>query len=114
MVASSVGSWAVLALLAPESAVEVFWGMLGPLAIACGFWMLADRAYRRDPASLTQVMIASFGGKIVFFGAYVAAMLRGLSLRPVPFVASFTGYFIALHVTEALCLRRLFAGAARQ
>ena len=28
---------------------------------------------------------------------------------PVPFVVSFTSYFIALHLAEALCLRRLFA-----
>jgi hypothetical protein len=31
-------------------------------------------------------------------------------LRPLPFVASFTGYFVALYLTEALLMRRLFAG----
>jgi hypothetical protein len=31
----------------------------------------------------------------------------------VPFMAGFVGYFIALHLTEALYLRRLFAGGAR-
>jgi hypothetical protein len=31
-----------------------------------------------------------------------------VGLRPVPFVVSFTGYFIALHVTEAVFMRRLF------
>jgi hypothetical protein len=46
--------------------------------------------------------------KAVFFGAYVAGMLRVIGLRPVPFVVSFTSYFIALHVTEAMFLRRLF------
>jgi hypothetical protein len=34
--------------------------------------------------------------------------LAVLALRPVPFVASFTSYFIALYMTEALCLRRLY------
>jgi hypothetical protein len=28
-----------------------------------------------------------------------------------PFVISFTTYFIALHLFEAVCLQRLFAGA---
>ena len=37
-------------------------------------------------------------------------MLTVLSLRPLPFVISFTAYFIALHLFEALCLQRLFAG----
>ena len=43
-----------------------------------------------ESPALTAVMIAAFAGKMVFFGAYVAVVLRGLSLRPVPFVASFT------------------------
>ena len=57
-------------------------------------------------------MIAAFAVKMVFFGAYVAVMLRRLSLRPVPFVVSFTAYFIALYLIEALSLQRLFAGSA--
>jgi len=42
---------------------------------------------------------------------YVAGMLRVLGVRPVPFVLSFTIYFIALHMTEALFMRRLFLRA---
>jgi hypothetical protein len=56
-------------------------------------------------------MVQGLAVKAVFFGAYVVAMLRVLRVRPVPFVVSFTGYFIALHVTEALFLRRLFNSA---
>ena len=37
-------------------------------------------------------------------------MLEVVGVRPVPFVVSFTGYFIALYLTEALLMRRLFAG----
>ena len=37
-------------------------------------------------------------------------MLGVLSLRPLPFVLSFTTYFITLHLFEALCLQRLFRG----
>ena len=58
-------------------------------------------------------MVQAFAGKLVFFGAYVAVMLKVLSLPPVPFVVGFTTYFIALHLTEALLLRRLFAGGTR-
>ena len=50
---------------------------------------------------------------MVFFGVYVTVMLKVLALRPLPFVVSFTAYFIALHVIEALCLRRLFASRCR-
>jgi hypothetical protein len=54
------------------------------------------------------VMVTGMAVKAVFFGAYVVVMLRVLALRPGPFVASFTSYFIALHMMEALFMRRLF------
>jgi hypothetical protein len=58
---------------------------------------------------LTDVMVAGLAVKAVFFGVYVVVMLRGLDLRPAPFVGSFTGFFIALYGLEALFLKRLFA-----
>jgi hypothetical protein len=50
---------------------------------------------------------------LVFFGGYVAVMLKMLGLHPIPFMVSFTGYFIALYFTEALFLRRLFSRGTR-
>ena len=114
MVGLSGVSWLVAAaLLDAQARIEVFYGMLGPLAMVIGSWVLMERAYRRNPERLTAVMAAAFAGKLVFFGAYVAVMLRLLSLRPRTFVASFTSYFIALYLIEALYLRRLFAGGPR-
>jgi hypothetical protein len=111
MAGASVGSWlAATAVLGMRTGVEVLLGMIGPLAVASGTWVMAERIYRRRPERLTAFMIAAFAGKMVFFGAYVAFMVSVLSRRPVPFVASFTSYFIALYLIEALCLRRLFAG----
>jgi hypothetical protein len=40
-------------------------------------------------------------------------MLRGLDLRPVPFIVSFAAYFIALHTIEATFLRRLLMNDLR-
>ena len=40
-------------------------------------------------------------------------MLQGAGLRPVPFVVSFAGFFIALHAMEAVFLRRVFAEMGR-
>jgi hypothetical protein len=113
MTGVSLASWLALAgvgLLDARSLREVLYGMLGPLAVAIGAWVLMERAYRRGPRQLTRVMVVAFAFKLIFFGAYVAVMLRVLSLRPVPFVASFTGYFVVLYVMEALYLKRLFAG----
>ncbi|HEY6842884.1 MAG TPA: hypothetical protein VI391_01860 [Thermoanaerobaculia bacterium] len=108
MIAASLASWAVVAALVdPRSRIATLAGMTGPLAVAGVSWVMAERVWRRSPEDLTRLMISAFGGKMVFFGAYVIVMLAGLSLEPVPFVASFTAYFIALHVIEALSLKRL-------
>lgn len=109
MVAGSVVSGvAVSAYVGRDLTREVLLGMFAPLVVAVISWVLVERAFRRSRQQVTNVMVVAFGVKMVFFGAYVAVMLRGLALRPVPFVVSFTAYFIGLHVAEAWCLGRLF------
>lgn len=113
MVGVSVGSWllvtAAMRTVNPEAAL----GMLGPLTSACATWVVTARVHRAAPERVTRVMVAGLAVKMVFFGVFVAAMLRGLGLRPPVFVLSFTGYFIALHAMEAFFLRRLFADSSR-
>jgi hypothetical protein len=87
---------------------EVLLGMLAPLVATTGTWVLVERTYRWRPERLTPLMVIAFGAKMVFFGVYVTLMLTVLTLRPVPFVISFTAYFIALYAVEAFYLRRLF------
>ncbi len=104
--ASSV---AVTALPGVESDREVLLGMLAPLAGATATAVLVVRTWAARPDALTPLMIAAFGAKLVFFGAYVAVVLKVLAVRPLPFVISFTTYFIGLHLVEALWLQRFFA-----
>ncbi len=104
-------SLVVVTLPGINSDREVFLGMLAPLTATIGTWVLVDRTYRSRPERLTPLMVMAFGGKMVFFGVYVTLMLTVLTLRPAPFVISFTAHFIALHAIEALCLRRLFESA---
>lgn len=89
--------------------VAVLLGVVGPLLAAIASWVAAERTWRREPARLTAVMMTAFAGKMIFFAAYVAFMLSVLSLPPLPFVASFISAFIALHLVEALALKRLFS-----
>ena len=91
---SLVACAAALPFVDRASGVALVFGMLGPLA-------------------LTGLMVTAFAFKLVFFGGYVAVMLRVLQLRPVPFAVSFSSYFIALHFVEAFCLQRLFASGPR-
>jgi hypothetical protein len=109
LAAAGAGSWlATTAATGGKTGGEMLWGMLGPLAATVVSWVVAERTYRADPGRLTAVMIAAFAAKMVFFGAYVAIMLKVLAFRPIPFVASFMGHLIGLYGMEALYLRRLF------
>jgi len=109
MVVGCLGTGLVaLVVTGPGLTREVLFGMLAPLLAAVVSWETVARTFRRNRKQVTNVMVVAFGAKMVFFGAYVAVMLRGLALRPVPFVVSFTAYFIALHFAEAVWLRRLF------
>ncbi len=111
MVGLSLISWLGIAgLFGRQTGLAALAGLLAPLVVASGTWLLMERAYRRNPAGLTRVILKAFVGKMIFFGAYVAVVLSALSIRPIPFIVSFTAYFICLHVTEAICLRRLLAG----
>jgi len=107
--ASLASALLAIAIAGRRSAADVLLGMLAPLAAVSVSWVLTERTFRRDPLRLSGLMIQAFGAKMLFFGAYVAVMLTVVAVRPVPFVASFTGYFIALYLTEALLMRRLFA-----
>lgn len=111
MAGGSVAGWLVASAIAgSEARTGLLLGMLGPLVVACVTWVMAEQVYARDPKALTGLMIAAFACKLVFFGGYVAVALRVLHVSPVPFAVSFSSYFIALHLVEALFLQRLFAG----
>jgi len=108
MTVGCAASWGVAAVLMPGATVEVLLGMAAPLAVAVVTMAAIHRTFVRDPQRLTSLMVTTFGLKMVLFGAYVALVVGVLPLDPLPFVASFAAYFIALHLTEALWLRTLF------
>ena len=107
--ASFASALLAVAIAGWPSAVEVLLGMLAPLVAVSVSWVLTERTYKRDPQRLNGLMLNAFGAKMLFFGGYVWMMFEGVGVRPVPFVVSFTGYFIALYLIEALLMRRLFA-----
>ena len=99
------------AILGARFGREVWLGMFAPLAAVSVTWAMTERVFRGHPERLTSLMISAFAGKLVFFGAYVALAVGVIGVEAVTFAASFTGYFIALHLIEALWLKRLFVSS---
>ena len=110
MLSGSVLSATALAVLLPaDLRLEIWLGMLGPLASALVSWIAMERQYLRRPAGMTSMMVKGFVAKMVFFAGYVTALLSIGRVQPIPFVISFTAYFISLHAIEAIGLHRLQA-----
>jgi hypothetical protein len=108
MAGAAIGSWLAVSVIGGDQVnPESLFGMAGPLAATSASWLAIARTNRVAPERAIAVMIVWFAVKLAFFGAYVAVMLRLLSLRPVPFVTAFVSYFIALYAMQALFLRRL-------
>jgi hypothetical protein len=107
MIGGCLAGWAVAAGIWGEAArVDVGLGLAGPLVAALGTWAMIARTVRADPSRLTRRLLGAFAAKIVFFGVFVAVAIRGLGVRSVAFVASFTVSFVVLHTVEAILLRR--------
>lgn len=112
MTAACVVSAAAIAVLVPSwPARDIAVGMAGPLLAACITWWLVERTWRANPAGVSGVMMGGFAIKLVLFGVYVVFALRGLQVAVVPFVATFTLYFVGLYAAEAVLLHKLFSRA---
>ena len=110
MVAASVVCWlAVLGVTGRQTIGAALLGAVGPLAAAVATWVIVHRAHLRDPERTSAVMIKLFAGKLLFFGAYVTAVVMSRPDGTMVFVASFVSQYILLHVMEAIFLRRLFS-----
>jgi hypothetical protein len=108
MAGAAIGSWLVVSAAGGDRVnPESFFGMAGPLVAVCASWIAIRRTHDTAPERVMAVMIVWFALKFMFFGAYVAVMIRLLSLRTVPFITVFVSYFIGLYVMQALFLRRL-------
>ena len=110
---SLVTCLAAISMAGRDLKPEIVLGMAAPLVSTVASWLAIVRTHATAPARLTNTLMVSFAIKMVLFGVYVAVALAVLELRPMPFIASFTSYYVALHFGEALLLKRLLAAGGR-
>lgn len=114
MVAAGLAGWAALGAVGGSAvAPEAGFGMAAPLVAVVCSWLVTARIHAADPARVTGAMVVGLAAKAILFAVYVVVMVRVIGVRPVPFVLSFAGFFIALYAMEAYFLRQLFAGPGR-
>jgi hypothetical protein len=108
MTAICAASAAIVAVIVgPAARPAIMAGMLGPLVAVAASWLAVERAFQRNPAQVTGLIMSAFLVKAVGFAAYFVVVLRVLDLPARPFAISFLCYFVGLYAAEAWLLRRL-------
>jgi hypothetical protein len=101
-------------VVAPDATGAAFLGMAAPLVVGLGTILLVEQTARTDIGLLTARMTIAFVAKMVFYALYVSLVVGLLDVEPIPFTISFTFYFVALQITEALYFKSLFVKTAEQ
>ena len=98
----------VATLVTPDAVAAAFMGMLAPLIVGIATIVMVERTTRNEPRALTARMTLAFLAKMLFYAAYVSVVLALVTTTPIPFMVSFTVYFVALQFTEAVYFKTLF------
>jgi hypothetical protein len=119
MTMGAVGAAAIAAGIASSRDLHhltgpIFGGMIGPLVATLATWVIVTKTFRANPAGVTNVMIAAFGVKAVFFGVYAVAMVKLFGFDVAAFGLSFAAFFIGLYAVEAALFARLFRAPAQE
>ena len=100
-----VGTWGLLSAAFPNYVKEIFLGMVIPWSISLISISKTHSVYNINPEKLIKHMTKAMLMKMVSYGILLVIIFTFISFNPLPFIISFTGYFLALHITEAFVLR---------
>ena len=100
-----VGTWGLLSAAFPYYVKELFLGMIIPWSISLISIVKTHSVYNLNPEKLINHMTKAMLIKMMSYGLLLIIIFNFISFNPLPFIISFTGYFLALHIIEAFTLR---------
>ena len=100
-----VGTWGLLSAGIPDYGKEIFLGMFLPWIISLISISKTHSVYNINPEKLIKHMTTAMLMKMLSYGLLLTIIFTFISFNPLPFIISFTGYFLALHIIEAFTLR---------
>jgi len=93
--------------LYPHYVNEIFLGMIAPLLVSLVSIRNSKKVFKDSPQKLTATLTKSFFVKMVVYALYFVLILSFYAFEPIPFVISFTGFFILFYIIEAIFLQQL-------
>ena len=101
----SFGIYGLFVRAKPEWSLEILLGLMAPAVIGLLTVMLFSKFQKMTTQQMTQWLMISFGIKMLIYPIYFIIIFKFYSFAPYPFIFSFAGYFIGLHVVEAVVLK---------
>jgi hypothetical protein len=86
---------------------EIFLGMAAPLLLSIVSIMWSESSFKKSPQHLTNTLVKSFIVRAIFLAVYFILIFTYYDFEQIPFIISFTGFFIIFYVIEALFIQKL-------
>ena len=87
--------------------IELFFGWLLPALAGILTMYFIFSAYQKDSITLTKTLAKGFAIKMIYYGVSILILFKHYSFQPIPFICSFSSFFIGLHVFEAVIIKRI-------
>ena len=97
----------VVGTVSSQYSSEILLGMIAPLLVSIFSIQFVKRANLASPKKLIGTLTKSFFIKMVLFALYFIIILTFYAFDPIPFVISFTCFFILFYIIEAIFLQKL-------
>ena len=86
---------------------EIFLGMVAPLLLSIVSILWSESSFKKSPQILTNTLIKTFIARAIFFALYFILIFTYYDFEQIPFIISFTSFFMIFYVIEALFLQKL-------
>ena len=65
------------------------------------------KASKKSSINLTKTIAIGFIIKMFYYGISLVLLIQYYTFQPIVFVCSFTGFFLVLHIVEAILIKRI-------
>ena len=87
--------------------MELFFGWFLPAFAGLFTTYFIFLAQKKDAVSVTRTIAIGFALKMFYYGVSILILFKHYTFQPIPFVCSFSGFFIGLHALEASIIKRI-------
>tara|TARA_B110000014_G_C20119610_1_gene592726 strand:+ start:951 stop:1298 length:348 start_codon:yes stop_codon:yes gene_type:complete len=106
-IVASLGIIGLAIGLYPMFLFEIFFGWLLPAFAGTVTMYFVLSSSNKEPTALTKILAIGFAIKMLYYGIVILLLIKLYAFEPIPFICSFSGFFMGLHAIEAVIIKRI-------